>query len=33
MTGTDWDIIAYHECPPELRSIQWGKRLRGFLPE
>ncbi|MDP9694449.1 UNVERIFIED_ORG: hypothetical protein J2X79_002008 [Arthrobacter globiformis] len=33
LTASEWDIIAYHQCPPELRSIQWGKRLPGFLPE
>lgn len=33
LTPSEWDIIAYHQCPPELRSIQWGNRLPGFLPE
>lgn len=33
LTASEWDIIAYHQCPPELRSIQWGTRLPGFLPE
>lgn len=33
LTASEWDIIAYHQCPPELRSIQWAKRLPGFLPE
>lgn len=33
LTASEWDIIAYHQCPPELRSIQGGKRLPGFLPE
>jgi hypothetical protein len=33
LTVSEWDSIAYHQCPPELRSTQWGKRLPGFLPE
>ncbi|MDP9694444.1 UNVERIFIED_ORG: hypothetical protein J2X79_002003 [Arthrobacter globiformis] len=33
LTPSEWDIIAYHQCPPGLRSIQWGKRLPGFVPE
>lgn len=32
LTASEWDIIAYHQCPTEIRSIQWGKRLPGFLP-
>jgi hypothetical protein len=32
LAASEWDIIAYHQCPPELRSIQWGHRLPGFLP-
>lgn len=33
LTASEWDIIEYHECPPALRSIRWGNRLPGFLPE
>lgn len=33
MTASEWDIIEYHQCPPELRCIRCGKRLPGFLPE
>lgn len=33
LTTSEWDIIEYHQCPPALRSIRWGKRLPGFLPE
>ena len=33
LTATEWDIIEYHQCPPELRSVRWGNRLPGFLPE
>ncbi|MFJ5693307.1 hypothetical protein ACIP9X_05575 [Arthrobacter sp. NPDC093125] len=33
LTASEWDIIEYHLCPPELRPIRWGKRLPGFLPE
>lgn len=33
LTASEWDIIDYHQCPPELRPIRWGKRLPGFLPE
>lgn len=33
LTASERDIIAYHACPPELRSVQWGNRLPGFLPE
>lgn len=32
LTPSEWDIIEYHACPPELRSVQWGNRLPGFLP-
>jgi hypothetical protein len=32
LTPSEWDIIEFHACPPELRAIQWGKRLPGFLP-
>ena len=30
LTASEWDIIEYHHCPPELRSIQWSKRLPGL---
>lgn len=33
LTASEWDIIEYHRCPPELRAIRWGDRLPGFLPE
>lgn len=33
LTPSEWDIIEYHACPPELRPIRWAKRLPGFLPE
>lgn len=33
LTPSEWDIIQFHECPENLRHIQWGKRLPGFLPE
>jgi hypothetical protein len=33
LAASEWDIVEYHMCPPELRSIRWGKRLPGFLPE
>ncbi|WNT44928.1 hypothetical protein SEA_ABBYDAISY_33 [Arthrobacter phage AbbyDaisy] len=32
LTDSEWDIIQYHQCPENLRHIQWGKRLPGFLP-
>lgn len=33
LTASEWDIIEYRKCPPELRAIRWRKRLPGFLPE
>jgi hypothetical protein len=33
LTASEWDIIAFHATPENLRSVQWGKRLPGFLPE
>jgi hypothetical protein len=33
VTASEWDIIEYDSCPPELRGIRWGDRLPGFLPE
>jgi hypothetical protein len=33
LTPSEWDIIEFHACPPELRAVRWGKRLPGFLPE
>jgi hypothetical protein len=33
LTPSEWDIIQFHACPENLRHIQWGKRLPGFLPE
>lgn len=33
LTPSEWDIIEYHACPPALRSVRWGNRLPGFLPE
>ncbi len=33
VTNSEWDIDEYNRCPEWLRSIQWGKRLPGFLPE
>lgn len=33
LTPSEWDIIEYHQCPPELRFIRWGERFPGFLPE
>jgi hypothetical protein len=33
MTPSEWDIIEFHRCPEDLRHIQWGKRMPGFLPE
>ena len=33
LTASEWDIVAFHACPPELRSVQWANRLPGFLPE
>jgi hypothetical protein len=32
VTDSEWDIWEYHRCPENLRSIQWGDRLPGFLP-
>ncbi|AYR00915.1 hypothetical protein PP636_gp58 [Arthrobacter phage Hestia] len=32
LTDSEWDIIQYHQCPENLRHVQWGKRLPGFLP-
>ncbi|MFE5837217.1 hypothetical protein [Arthrobacter sp. NPDC056493] len=33
LTASEWDIIEYRQCPPDLRSVRWGKRMPGFLPE
>lgn len=33
LTASEWDIIEYHACPPALRSIRWGNRFPGLLPE
>lgn len=33
LTSSEWDIIEYDACPPELRPIRWGNRLPGFPPE
>lgn len=33
LTASEWDIIEYQQCPPELRPVRWGQRLPGFLPE
>jgi hypothetical protein len=33
LTASEWDIIAFHATPENLRSVQWGKRMPGFLPE
>lgn len=33
LTPSEWDIIEYHRCPPELRSVRWANRLPGFLPD
>lgn len=33
LTASEWDIIEYNQCPPDLRPIRWGTRLPGFLPE
>lgn len=33
MTASEWDIIEYWACPENLRHVQWGKRLPGFLPQ
>lgn len=33
LTASEWDIVAFHACPPELRSVRWRNRLPGFLPE
>jgi len=32
VSDSEWDIEQFHRCPENLRSIQWGKRLPGFLP-
>lgn len=31
LTASEWDIIEYNLCPPDLRPIRWGTRLPGFL--
>lgn len=33
LTASEWDIIEYHQTPPERRHIRWGNRLPGFLSE
>lgn len=33
MTASEWDIIQFHATPENLRMIQWGDRLPGFLSE
>jgi hypothetical protein len=33
VTDSEWDIEEYRRRPEHLRSIRWGKRLPGFLPE
>lgn len=33
LTPSEADIIEYRQCPPDRRSIRWGNRLPGFLPE
>ncbi|AYN57820.1 hypothetical protein HOU49_gp31 [Arthrobacter phage Eileen] len=33
LTASEWDIIEFHACPPELRHVRWGRRMPGFLPE
>lgn len=33
LTASESDIIEYHSTPENLRSIQWGDRLPGFVPE
>lgn len=33
LTDSEWDIIEFHACPPELRHVRWGSRMPGFLPE
>lgn len=33
LTASEWDIMEYCQCPPELRNIRLGKRPPGFLPE
>ncbi|BCW61827.1 hypothetical protein [Arthrobacter sp. StoSoilB22] len=33
VTNSEWDIDEYNRCPEWLRSVQWGKRPPGFLPE
>lgn len=32
LTDSEWDVIQFHRCPENLRSVRWGKRLPGFLP-
>lgn len=32
VTDSEWDIDQYLRGLPELRNIQWGNRLPGFLP-
>lgn len=33
VTDSEWDIEEYRRCPANLRSVRWGNRLPGFLPE
>jgi hypothetical protein len=32
LSDSEWDIIEYRRCPENLRHLQWGNRLPGFLP-
>jgi hypothetical protein len=31
VTDSEWDIEQYRRCPENLRAVQWGSRLPGFL--
>lgn len=33
VTASEWDIDQFNRCEESLRSIRWGKRPPGFLPE
>lgn len=33
LSDSEWDMIEYQQCPPELRPIRWGNRPPGFLPQ
>ncbi|MFS2090543.1 hypothetical protein [Paenarthrobacter nicotinovorans] len=33
VTESEWDIDQYNRCPENLRSIRWGNRMPGMLPE